>query len=137
MPLGDEKQGFTRRLKESLKRAGLGARGATALAREFNLRYHGDPVTAQAVRKWLEGSALPSQDKVRTLARWLDVSAQWLRFGEGERRDERGAQVLKQEAAAYRVEPTWPTRKFDALNDTHKAMVMEIIAALLRLEGKQ
>jgi hypothetical protein len=138
MTLADEKQGFSRRLKEAMRRAQIGSRGATYLAREFNLRYHGDPVTAQAVRKWLVGTALPSQDKIRALARWLEVSVQWLRFGDVDRREERAAgHVLKQDAAGYRADAAWPQKKFELLSDAHQSLVLEVIHALLRLEGKQ
>ncbi|HUO43792.1 MAG TPA: hypothetical protein VMT94_02625 [Burkholderiales bacterium] len=138
MTLADEKQAFSKRFREALRRAQIASRGATHLAREFNLRYHGDPITAQAVRKWLTGAALPSQDKIRVLARWLDVPVSWLRFGDGDRREERaGGHPLRQETADYRADAAWPARKFELLNETHKWMVIEAIHALLRLEGKQ
>lgn len=35
-----------------------------------------------AARKWLKGEAIPTQDKIHILARWIGVSPQWLRFGE-------------------------------------------------------
>jgi transcriptional regulator with XRE-family HTH domain len=135
MTLADEQQGFSKRFKEAMRRAQIDSRGATYLAREFNLRYHGDPVTAQAVRKWLTGAALPSQDKIRTLAHWLDVSVQWLRFGDTDK--ERTSYAAKQETPAYRADAAWPAKKFELLNETHKWMVLETIHALLRLEGKQ
>ena len=134
MALNDEKQGFSRRLRESLKRAQPGAEGAAALAREFNLRYDGTPVTVQAVRKWVSGKALPSQDKIRALALWLEVSPQWLRYGEGEAGAPR---TLRQESPAYRADAAWLAKKYDGLNDAHKKMVVELIVALLRLEGKR
>ena len=134
MPVNDEKQSFSKRLKDSLKRAQIVERGAAGIARQFNLRYEGTPVTAQAVRKWLGGKSLPSQDKLRALALWLEVSPQWLRFGEG---DGSAGRTLRQEGVAYRVEPGGLAKKFEALNDSHKRMVVELIAALLRLEGKR
>jgi hypothetical protein len=39
------------------------------------------PVTVHAARKWLVGEAIPTQDKLRALAQWLGVTAEWLRFG--------------------------------------------------------
>lgn len=137
MTLADEKQGFSRRLRDSLRRVALDVRNATGVAREFNLRYEGAPVTAQATRKWLEGRALPSQDKIRALALWLDVSPQWLRFGEPESKSSRSPAPLRQEAASYRLDHGWPNKKFELLNDSHKRMVIELVIALLRLEGKQ
>ncbi|MFY9316598.1 MAG: transcriptional regulator [Burkholderiales bacterium] len=137
MSLTDEKQGFSRRLRDSLRRTKVAARGATGIAREFNLRYQGAPVTAQAVRKWLLGESLPSQDKMRTLALWLEISPHWLRFGEAEPRTGRQHLALRQEPAAYQVSPGWLAAKFDALSEPHKKMVMEIVLGLLRLEGKR
>jgi len=137
MTLADEKQGFSKRLKEAMRRARVDAGSPTRVAREFNLRYHGDPVTTQAVRKWLAGKALPSQEKIRALALWLDVPPQWLRFGEAERKEDRTQMTAKQDAVPYKIEPGWVTRKFELLNEPHKKMVLEIVHALLRLEGKQ
>ena len=137
MTLADEKQGFSKRLKEAMRRAGVDAGSPTRIAREFNLRYHGDAVTTQAVRKWLAGKSLPSQDKMRALAQWLDVPPQWLRFGEVERKEDRAHITTKQDAAPYKIEPSWVTRKFESLNEPHKKMVLEIVHALLRMEGKQ
>jgi hypothetical protein len=131
--LADEKQGFSKRLRDSLKRAGVRHGGPAAIAREFNLRYEGTPVTPQAVRKWLAGAALPSQDKMRALALWLETSPHWLRFGEGEA----AAPKARQETAGYRVEAGWVGKKYDALNDSHRKMIVELILALLRLEGKR
>jgi transcriptional regulator with XRE-family HTH domain len=131
--LVDEKQGFSKRLRDSLKRAGVRHGSPAAIAREFNLRYEGTPVTPQAVRKWLGGSALPSQDKMRALALWLETSPHWLRFGEGES----PAAKARQETAGYRVDAGWVAKKYESLNDVHKKMAVEIVLALLRLEGKR
>jgi hypothetical protein len=137
MALAQEKQEFSKRLRDSLKRAQVSARGAAAVAREFNLRYDGTPVTAQAARKWLTGAALPSQDKMRALSLWLEVSPHWLRFGDEAGQSSRGSSVLRQTAATYRVDSSWLGRKYDALNEPHKRMVVELLLALLRLEGKR
>lgn len=135
MMLADEKQGFSRRLREALRKACPGLVSPTDIAREFNLRYHGNPVTAQAVRKWLAGKSLPPQDKIRTLALWLDVQPPWLRFGETERRQ--GHVSARQEAAIYKVDTASLAKKFELLNEPHKKMVLELVLALLRLERKQ
>jgi transcriptional regulator with XRE-family HTH domain len=137
MALTDEKQEFSKRLGDSLKRSQGAVRGAASIAREFNLRYEGTPVTAPAVRKWLEGKALPSQDKMRALARWLEVSPHWLRFGEAEGGTARAAPAVRQNAAAYRVDPQWLTKKYEALSEPHKKIIVEVLIALLRLEGKK
>jgi transcriptional regulator with XRE-family HTH domain len=132
MTIAEEKGDFSRRLTEAMRKARLDA-GPTRFAREFNLRHHGEPVTAQTARKWLYGGALPTQDKLRTLAQWLEVSPHWLRYGE----PERAHTTAKQDTATYAVDSAWQGKKFDSLSEPHRKMVLEITRALLRLEGKQ
>lgn len=131
MTAAEEKGDFSRRLREAIRKARMEA-GPTRFAREFNLRHHGDPVTAQTARKWLYGRALPTQDKLRTLAQWLEVSPHWLRYGEAEK-----LHGAKQDSASYAVDSAWLGKKFDSLSESHRRMVLEITRALLRLEGKQ
>lgn len=134
MALIDEKQSFSRRLRDSLKRVHGSAAGPAATAREFNLRYDGTPVSVQAVRKWISGEALPSQDKIRALALWLDVSPHWLRYGDS---DATSGRALRQETGTYRADPAWIAKQYEALNDGHKKMIAELLIALLRLESKR
>lgn len=74
------KQRFGARLREAMVRAGYDPKPAL-LEREFNLRWHGKPMTLHGVRRWLLGEAVPGQDKIVTLAEWLQVSPQTLRYG--------------------------------------------------------
>ena len=76
----NEKQDFANRLREAMTNAGYTAR-PSVLEREFNTRYWGAPVTIQAVSRWLNAQAIPSQDKLQALAEWLKVEPQVLRFG--------------------------------------------------------
>ena len=71
---------ISERLHQALTRLPQRADTATKLAIEFNLVHH-EPVTNQAVQKWLSGQSKPSRDKIETLARMCGVSVQWLRFG--------------------------------------------------------
>ena len=48
---------------------------------EFNQRWWGRSVSLQAAWSWLNGKAIPAQDKLQTLAEWLKVEPQVLRFG--------------------------------------------------------
>ncbi|MGF6905261.1 transcriptional regulator [Paraburkholderia sp. GAS348] len=77
----DDKQAFSKRLKQALRRSPKPAATASELAVQFNLRYLGEPITPQAAQKWLTGKARPTANKIRTLAEWLDVPETWLRFG--------------------------------------------------------
>lgn len=53
----------------------------TVVANEFNLRYWGRSITPHTARNWLLGKAIPTQDKLRVLADWLQVGPDELRFG--------------------------------------------------------
>lgn len=77
----DEKIEFSNRLRTAIQEAGYQLR-PTILEREFNTRYWGKPVTVQAVRRWLRGEAIPSQEKLQVLAEWLKIEPHALRFGE-------------------------------------------------------
>lgn len=76
----NEKLEFAERLRAAMTQAGYAVR-PSVLEREFNTRYWGSSVTLQAVSRWLNGQAIPSQDKLQTLAEWLKVEPQVLRFG--------------------------------------------------------
>lgn len=77
----NERQGFARRLADAMEANGCSPRPGDVLM-EFNKRAPRAPVTVFAVRKWLKGDSIPTQDKLHVLAAWLNVSAQWLRFGD-------------------------------------------------------
>ncbi len=77
----DEKAEFSQRLRKAIEDAGYPVR-PIVLEREFNTRYWGRSVTVQAVRRWLRGEAIPSQEKLQVLADWLKVEPHILRFGE-------------------------------------------------------
>lgn len=77
----DERHQFSERLQQALRSAEYTPDSPTQLAREFNARFTGQPVTVHAARKWLMGESIPTQEKLRSLAKWLNVTAEWLRFG--------------------------------------------------------
>ncbi len=75
-----EAEAFAQRLRNALD--GCGVRPSpTLVANEFNLRYWGRSITPHTARNWLLGKAIPTQDKLRVLAAWLQVSPDELRFG--------------------------------------------------------
>ena len=76
-----EKAEFSQRLRKAIEDAGYPVR-PIVLEREFNTRYWGQSITVQAVRRWLRGEAIPSQEKLQVLADWLKVEPHVLRFGE-------------------------------------------------------
>jgi transcriptional regulator with XRE-family HTH domain len=78
-----ESESFSLRLKAALRAAQYSPDSPTQLARQFNSRYAGHPVSIHAARKWLRGEAIPTQSKMRALAAWLGVTAEWLRYDGG------------------------------------------------------
>lgn len=75
-----ETEAFAKRLRQALESSGVRA-SPTVVANEFNLRYWGRSITSHTARNWLLGKAFPTQDKLRVLADWLQVSPDELRFG--------------------------------------------------------
>lgn len=125
-----EKEAFSRRLSHALAAAGFDHRSPTQLAREFNRRHKNSDVSVNAAHRWLRGEALPTQDKLKTLAAWLGVTPVWLRFGETET-----------VANGYAInEPALTdgeldlVRQFRRLNACHRQTVREMVLALTRCE---
>lgn len=129
-----EREGFSERLQQALRNAEYSPDSPTQLAREFNIRFEGRPITVHAARKWLVGEAIPTQEKLRTLAQWLGVPAEWLRFG--------GSQ-----ANATGDMPGTPTRFESAdvkliadlqrLDPHHQMLAREFIRMLVRLNRQK
>jgi transcriptional regulator with XRE-family HTH domain len=125
-----EREGFSRRLKHALGRAGMGAPGANRLAQDFNERHAGKSITHQATQKWLSGESIPTPDKLRTLAGWLGVSMAWLRDGEGKESD--GAAARDAGTVVYRINVSDQElmQRYHKLSDRQQQAVAEIITAL-------
>lgn len=121
-----EREAFTLRLKEALARIGDDGTSPARVAREFNRRYPGKAVSLHAARKWLNGEALPAQDKLRVLAEWLAVTPEWLRFGDSG--DGRGAQYQAREA--MQGVDFDLARELGALSAVHREAVRALVKAL-------
>ena len=129
-----ERDAFSQRLAKALKDAKVDVASPTIFAREFNRRYTGKPVSIHAARKWLMGESIPTQDKLRLLAAWLGVSAEWLRFGEGGSAAKHAAQS---DRAHYNSPDIELIGNINLLNTEHKQVVREVVLTLLRLEKKR
>ncbi|MFC5770263.1 hypothetical protein [Thauera sinica] len=123
-----ERDAFSARLREVLARTAPGLARPTALAREFNRRYAGTPVTLHATRKWLEGEAIPAQDKLRVLADWLGVTAEWLRFGQG---TEFSCSEEPRREFDYQL-----MRDIAALTEAHQQVVRDLVKSLRQAETR-
>lgn len=126
-----ERLQFSERFNAALSRAGVEKTTPTALTRKFNLLYPDQPVTTQAVRRWLEGTAIPAQDKLVVLASWLKVTPEWLRFGDG---PQKIADQVRDAAPPYDL-PTLTTL-IELLSDEHRRVIAQVASGLLAAEGK-
>lgn len=127
MKSDDEREEFSKRLRLALTNAGERADSPTALARGFNRRYPGAPVSVHAARKWLNSEAIPNQDKVRVLSEWLGKSAEWLRFGDPAASSVERHFTLPQ--TDYEL-----MHSIDALSKPHQEVVRALVTALRRAE---
>ena len=107
-----DKTDFSERLKTAIRLAGLDELSNASLANRFNLRHPNQPVSTQAFHHWLVGRSIPTPDKIETLAKWLDTSAEWLRHG---RLSGTEGAVSPQEALLLKYFRLLPPEKRDAL----------------------
>lgn len=126
--ISDEREGFSHRLRQSLRNTHHSADSPTELARDFNVRFSGRPVTVHAARKWLVGEAIPTQDKMRALADWLHVPVDWLRFGGDERQGEPSGGA----ASSASTDDIKLIADLQLLGERDRQLVREFIRILLR-----
>src|SRR5260363_84437 len=82
MPTAKEKSDFSARLRFALRKSAQTIKGATDLARLFNLKYRSNrSITVQTAHKWLSGRAIATADKIEILAERLGVNPDWLHYG--------------------------------------------------------
>ena len=123
---------FSERLQQALRHAEYSPDSPTQLAREFNVRFEGNPVTVHAARKWLQGESIPTQEKLRALASWLDVPADWLRFGSVE--SDAGG-----EGKSNQISPrdTKLLSRLQKLDEHHRQIAEEFLRTLVRVGSKK
>ncbi|MCG2607730.1 hypothetical protein LZZ98_04090 [Acinetobacter sp. SM34] len=118
-----EKKLFAERLKKALTEAKHPI-SPTYLSNEFNHRYDGQAISVQSANNWLLGKAIPNQDKLAILAIWLNVSTQWLRFGDGD------------QTMLFNQEPSDSIDldfyfKFKRLNNSQKKIIISLIEEII------
>lgn len=80
MPSANDTKAFGTRFRQAMLRKGYGQLGATELAEALVSEFP-EGLSIQTVHKWVNGTAVPRPDRLAVLARWLEVSEHWLRFG--------------------------------------------------------
>lgn len=131
MNSSNERESFSERLQQALKNAHYSPDSPTRLAREFNIRFEGRPITVHAARKWLVGEAIPTQEKLRMIAQWLGVPAEWLRFGGNQgtpSTGEAGPGVSRFESADVKL-----IADLQRLDEHHRQIAREFIRMLVRI----
>ena len=123
----DEKTLFANRLIKAMQAKGYEAK-ASVLEREFNLNYSGRPMTLHGVRKWLIGEAIPSGDKLLTLAKWLDVPPEELAFEKDIQKAIAQRDARWQQDVGYKDKDI--VDAFLALPPAHKKVIRDMIIAL-------
>lgn len=78
--MNEERQAFSRRLADAMRRSGYEPR-PNVLMKVFNSRYPGTSVREMTASRWLGGKAIPNQDKLQVLSELFGVEPQELRFG--------------------------------------------------------
>ena len=126
----NERESFSERLQQALKNAHYSPDSPTRLAREFNIRFEGRPITVHAARKWLVGEAIPTQEKLRMIAQWLGVPADWLRFGGPEAP---GEATETGNAARFESADVKLIADLQRLDEHHRQLAREFIRMLVRV----
>lgn len=119
------RRGFSERLRNSLELGGRSTRPG-ALAAEFNVYYGGPPLHVHSCRKWLQGDAIPTQEKLVVLAHMLGVTAEWLRYGDETR-------LLQADAPSAFTRPELALlADWRRLTDRDRQVVRRLVSLLLR-----
>lgn len=125
----DEKAEFSQRLRKAIEAAGYQVR-PVVVEREFNTRYWGSSVTVQAVRRWLRGEAIPSQEKMQVLADWLKIEPHLLRYGEQAIKSIKAKQKRWDEGIGFAERETFEA--FLNLPAPQRKVVREVILAFAK-----
>lgn len=102
---------FSNRLHKACNDACVRERGR-AVDIQAELKRRGVSATTTAIGKWLNADSMPEADKLRPLADWLNVRAEWLEYG---------------------VPPQIPS-EFDS--ESFSAEDMQVFQSLQALQGK-
>jgi hypothetical protein len=126
--ISNEREQFSQRLQKTLRETHHSPDSPTELAREFNIRFPGRPITVHAARKWLVGEAIPTQDKMRTLADWLMVPMDWLRFGNDAARQDVSDPLSNANSVDIKL-----IADMQLLDEPHRQIVREVVRILIRI----
>ncbi len=126
-PVNHERAQFAERVIEALASRNMPV-SATALQRAFNERHPDLAISVHSARKWLMGQSIPTQARLRALADVLQVSANWLRFGE---------EVTVTKNKSLSVQEQLLIQQFRKLSDTTRVHLLALVQSVVDSQGKQ
>jgi len=121
-----EKQGFARRLADSMRARGYEAK-PVILLKQFNSAYTGRSVAFSSASKRLRGMVLPEQDKLQVLAELFGIEPHELRYGRS------AGKRAAQPPGAWQAMGTRERQVIDAflaLSPKRRELVGELVAEL-------
>ena len=128
----NEKKEFSERLRAAMKAQNLEASGPV-LERGFGLHWLGKPVRRQTIWKWLNGQAIPTQDKLQELARLLKLDPQRLRYGDHVQTHLRAEQKRWDEGVGYLERETLDA--FLQLPAPQRKLIREVILTFAKVHA--
>lgn len=124
-------EAFARRLREAMLDEGYRAQKGAEHGVDVGPLMPVANVTRSAARKYIMGEALPSAQRIRDIADWLNVRVQWLRDGEEPKRAQpahAGGPRVAQEVATYPSEATAFAELFLRLPPERRSQFRELVA---------
>lgn len=128
----NEKKEFSERLRSAMQAQKLEV-SSSVLEREFNRRWLGNPVRRQTAWKWLNGEAIPQQDKLQELAKWLKLDSHQLRFGDQVQTHLRVEQKRWDEGVGYLERETFDA--FLKLPAPQRKIIREVILTFAKVHA--
>ena len=124
---------FALRLRQAIEAAGLEPR-PSVLLNLFNSSYWGRPISFQAVARWLNGEAVPEQDKLVLLAELLRIEPEVLRFGDPAQRSLPPQHECQEPGVGYLERETFDA--FLRLPAPQRQVVREVILTFAKVHGE-
>lgn len=115
---------FSERLINSLIKSNIPVR-VVVIHKLFEKNNNKISLSTHAIRKWLMGESIPTQEKLRVLADILSVDPNWLRYGDF--LDDNG----KNKFSELNSNQKKLVNEFDNLSTNQKKYIIEIIDALV------
>ena len=130
MPAANDPKAFGTRFRQAMRHKGHDRIGATELAEALASEFP-EGLSIQSVHKWIQGTAVPRPDRLAVLARWLDVSEHWLRFGPDPKAADRLTAGADRPLSAKDL-----ARRLQALSEAQRSIVEALLLEFEKIPRK-